>query len=187
MADAGEPNHLAGERATAHFDVDAMKVAWASSQHAVEVADRMANSSHQTQYSAIRKQFGSQAGGPETQDAIEECRKLCGGHGYLNSSGLPELFAVYVPACTYEGDNVVLLLQVARFLMNRLSAEDWLNPATVKEVFEARALRMAVNCARTSARRQAKKKVGVAHSFSEISPDLLEAAVAHVQLIIVTK
>lgn len=46
------------------------------------------------------------------QDAIEECRKLCGGHGYLCSSGLPELFAVYVPSCTYEGDNVVLLLQV---------------------------------------------------------------------------
>jgi len=45
------------------------------------------------------------------EDAIEECRKLCGGHGYLNSSGLPELFAVYVPACTYKGDNVVLLLQ----------------------------------------------------------------------------
>jgi len=51
------------------------------------------------------------------QDAIEECRKLCGGHGYLNSSGLPELFAVYVPACTYEGDNIVLLLQVCMFLM----------------------------------------------------------------------
>ncbi|EPS60529.1 hypothetical protein M569_14274, partial [Genlisea aurea] len=47
-----------------------------------------------------------------TADGIEECRKLCGGHGYLCSSGLPELFAVYVPACTYEGDNVVLLLQV---------------------------------------------------------------------------
>ncbi|KAI3523382.1 hypothetical protein L1887_01453 [Cichorium endivia] len=44
-------------------------------------------------------------------DGIEECRKLCGGHGYLVSSGLPELFAVYIPACTYEGDNVVLLLQ----------------------------------------------------------------------------
>ena len=51
------------------------------------------------------------------QDAIEECRKLYGGHGYLNSSGLPELFAVYVPACTYEGDNVVLLLQVCMVLM----------------------------------------------------------------------
>jgi len=44
-----------------------------------------------------------------TADGIEECRKLCGGHGYLCSSGLPELFAVYIPACTYEGDNIVLL------------------------------------------------------------------------------
>jgi hypothetical protein len=51
------------------------------------------------------------------QDGIEECRKLCGGHGYLNSSGLPELFAIYVPACTYEGDNVVLLLQVSMLLL----------------------------------------------------------------------
>ncbi|KAI4984163.1 hypothetical protein ZWY2020_046535 [Hordeum vulgare] len=34
--------HLAGERATAHFDVDAMNVAWAGSRHAVEVADRIA-------------------------------------------------------------------------------------------------------------------------------------------------
>ena len=50
------------------------------------------------------------------QDGIEECRKLCGGHGYLVSSGLPELFAVYIPACTYEGDNVVLMLQVCYVL-----------------------------------------------------------------------
>ncbi|CAM0912317.1 unnamed protein product [Alopecurus aequalis] len=229
-------------------------------------------------YSAIRKQFGSQDGGPETQvlnyktqqsrlfpllasayayrfvgewlkwlymdvtqkleakdfstlpeahactaglksvttsataDAIEECRKLCGGHGYLNSSGLPELFAVYVPACTYEGDNVVLLLQVARFLMKTVSqlasgkqpvgttaymgniqylmqcksavttAEEWLNPAAIKEVFEARALRMAVNCAQNIGKAPSQEE-----GFSELSPDLLEAAVAHVQLIIVTK
>nr|XP_017227758.1 PREDICTED: peroxisomal acyl-coenzyme A oxidase 1-like [Daucus carota subsp. sativus] len=52
-----------------------------------------------------------------TVDAIEECWKLCGGHGYLCRSGLPELFAVYIPACTYEGDNVVLLLRVARYLV----------------------------------------------------------------------
>lgn len=51
------------------------------------------------------------------QDGIEECRKLCGGHGYLWCSGLPELFAVYVPACTYEGDNVVLQLQVSATFM----------------------------------------------------------------------
>lgn len=39
---------------------------------------------------------------PIMQDAVEECRKLCGGHGYyLNISGLHELLAIYVPACTY--------------------------------------------------------------------------------------
>ncbi|CAD6338082.1 unnamed protein product [Miscanthus lutarioriparius] len=80
-----------------------------------------------------------------TADAIEECRKLCGGHGYLNSSGLPELFAVYVPACTYEGDNIVLLLQ---------------------------------NISQAASQEE---------GFYERSPDLLEAAVAHIQLIIVTK
>jgi len=47
-----------------------------------------------------------------TADGIEDCRKLCGGHGYLCSSGIPELLAVYVPACTFEGDNTVLLLQL---------------------------------------------------------------------------
>eukprot|EP00698_Gefionella_okellyi_P004148 TRINITY_DN13873_c0_g1_i1.p1 TRINITY_DN13873_c0_g1~~TRINITY_DN13873_c0_g1_i1.p1 ORF type:complete len:679 (+),score=159.60 TRINITY_DN13873_c0_g1_i1:50-2038(+) len=56
-----------------------------------------------------------------TADGIETCRKCCGGHGYLNSSGLPELFTRYVPACTYEGDNVVLLQQTARFLLKALA------------------------------------------------------------------
>jgi hypothetical protein len=42
LLDGGEVDHLAGERATALFDVDAMKVAWAGSRHAVEVNDRMA-------------------------------------------------------------------------------------------------------------------------------------------------
>lgn len=37
-----EVDHLAGERATAGFDVEEMKVAWAGSRHAVHVADRMA-------------------------------------------------------------------------------------------------------------------------------------------------
>ena len=37
-----------------------------------------------------------------TAEGIEECRKLCGGHGYLMCSGIPELFTAYVPACTYE-------------------------------------------------------------------------------------
>jgi len=50
-------------------------------------------------------------------DGIELCRKACGGHGYMQSSGLPSLFADYVPACTYEGENNVMHLQTARFLI----------------------------------------------------------------------
>ncbi|KAL9276536.1 hypothetical protein ACSQ67_025919 [Phaseolus vulgaris] len=79
-----------------------------------------------------------------TADGIEECRKLCGGHGYLCSSGLPELFAVYVPACTYEGDNIVLLLQMV-------------------------------------------ESGGLGVGFQELAADLVEAAVAHCQLIVVSK
>ncbi|KAJ8650009.1 hypothetical protein MRB53_003032 [Persea americana] len=147
-----------------------------------------------------------------TADGIEECRKLCGGHGYLCSSGLPELFAVYVPACTYEGDNTVLLLQVARFLMKTVSqlgsgkqlvgttaymqraehlmqctsdvrsAEDWLKPSFILEAFEARALRLAVTCAKNIS-----KAPNPEEGFSQLSPDLAEAAVAHCQLIVVSK
>ena len=49
-------------------------------------------------------------------NGIEECRKACGGHGYLKVSGLVQLFADYVPACTYEGDNYVLIQQTAKHL-----------------------------------------------------------------------
>lgn len=52
-----------------------------------------------------------------TADGIEECRRRCGGNGYLQASGLPELFASYVPAVTFEGDNTILLLQVAKYLV----------------------------------------------------------------------
>ncbi|WJX55067.1 acyl-coenzyme A oxidase [Trifolium repens] len=231
-----------------------------------------------TRYSAVRRQFGSQKGGPETQvidyktqqarlfpllasayafrfvsewlkwlytdvtqklqandfstlpeahactaglkslttsataDGIEECRKLCGGHGYLCSSGLPELFAVYVPACTYEGDNTVLLLQVARYLIKTITqlgsgnkpvgttayfarveqlmqyqsdvkrAEDWLKPNVVIEAFEARAARMSAAVAQNLS-----KFTDPEEGFQELSADLVEAAAAHCQLIVVSK
>lgn len=51
---------------------------------------------------------------------IETCRLLCGGHGYSLASGLPDLYAEFTPAQTYEGDNNVMLLQVARWLVKRL-------------------------------------------------------------------
>ena len=52
-----------------------------------------------------------------TSDAIEVCRKCCGGHGYSRFSGLIDLYGNYVPACTYEGDNTIMFLQTARELV----------------------------------------------------------------------
>ena len=44
-------------------------------------------------------------------------RLCCGGHGYSASSGLPQIIEEASGGCTYEGDNVVLLLQTARYLL----------------------------------------------------------------------
>jgi acyl-CoA oxidase len=53
-------------------------------------------------------------------NAIETCRRATGGHGYLLMSGLPRLYAATVAACTYEGENTVLYLQSARYLLKIL-------------------------------------------------------------------
>ncbi|XP_048466726.1 peroxisomal acyl-coenzyme A oxidase 1 isoform X3 [Rhincodon typus] len=47
---------------------------------------------------------------------IEECRMACGGHGYSQSSGLPDIYVTFSPSCTYEGENTVMMLQTARYL-----------------------------------------------------------------------
>ncbi|XP_050775276.1 peroxisomal acyl-coenzyme A oxidase 1 isoform X1 [Gopherus flavomarginatus] len=48
---------------------------------------------------------------------IEECRMACGGHGYSRCSGLPDIYVTFTPSCTYEGENTVMMLQTARFLI----------------------------------------------------------------------
>ncbi|BFZ11130.1 hypothetical protein BsWGS_14169 [Bradybaena similaris] len=60
----------------------------------------------------------------EMMFGIEQCRLACGGHGYILASGLPTLYANEVSACTYEGDNIVLCLQAARFLIKSYNAAE---------------------------------------------------------------
>ncbi|KAF4080081.1 hypothetical protein AMELA_G00166270 [Ameiurus melas] len=48
---------------------------------------------------------------------IEVCRMSCGGHGYSRSSGLPDIYVTFTATCTYEGENTVMMLQTARFLV----------------------------------------------------------------------
>lgn len=48
---------------------------------------------------------------------VENLRCACGGHGYMLASGLPMLYNFATAAKTYEGENTVLYLQTARFLV----------------------------------------------------------------------
>uniref|UniRef100_A0A4W6F0E9 Acyl-coenzyme A oxidase n=1 Tax=Lates calcarifer TaxID=8187 RepID=A0A4W6F0E9_LATCA len=52
-----------------------------------------------------------------TNAAIEVCRMSCGGHGYSRSSALPDIYVEFTPTCTYEGENTVMMLQTARYLV----------------------------------------------------------------------
>ncbi|CAK8678544.1 peroxisomal acyl-coenzyme A oxidase 1-like isoform X2 [Clavelina lepadiformis] len=52
-----------------------------------------------------------------TNAGLEVCRMSCGGHGYSQASGFPRLYADFTPSCTYEGENTVLMLQSARYLV----------------------------------------------------------------------
>lgn len=82
----------------------------------------------------------------ETANFVETLRQSCGGHGYMGikncnifkifgfhlvvflffsclspvSSGFPRLYAVATASETYEGENTVLWLQVARYFQSGL-------------------------------------------------------------------
>ena len=53
-------------------------------------------------------------------EGIEECRRSCGGHGFLMLSGLPSIYTDYLPTITYDGDNSILTLQSARYYMTAM-------------------------------------------------------------------
>uniref|UniRef100_A0AAG5DQ63 Acyl-coenzyme A oxidase n=1 Tax=Anopheles atroparvus TaxID=41427 RepID=A0AAG5DQ63_ANOAO len=48
---------------------------------------------------------------------VEVCRLACGGHGYMTCSNFYGTYGMVTAACTYEGENTVLLLQTARYLL----------------------------------------------------------------------
>ncbi|XP_013097816.2 probable peroxisomal acyl-coenzyme A oxidase 1 [Stomoxys calcitrans] len=48
---------------------------------------------------------------------IEVCRLSCGGHGFMDCSNFPTLYGMATAVCTYEGENTVMLLQTARYLV----------------------------------------------------------------------
>lgn len=57
----------------------------------------------------------------EVAQSVQICRLACGGHGFLNSSGFHDIYGNVVAAQHYEGENTVLLLQTARYLIKSWS------------------------------------------------------------------
>ncbi|KAF1831620.1 acyl-CoA oxidase [Decorospora gaudefroyi] len=56
----------------------------------------------------------------EAVDGAEDCRKLCGGHGYMVISGLPNIIGALAGGATFEGENYVLWQQLGRHLLKQL-------------------------------------------------------------------
>jgi acyl-CoA oxidase len=55
-------------------------------------------------------------------DGMEDCRKACGGHGFLASSGLPEMVTTYLQNPTVEGDNYMLPQHVVKVSLKLVQA-----------------------------------------------------------------
>jgi len=56
----------------------------------------------------------------EADAGINRARLSCGGHGYSSYSGFTSIWREFSPTATYEGDNTIMALQTARYLVNCL-------------------------------------------------------------------
>ncbi|GAA5928229.1 hypothetical protein JCM3775_000548 [Rhodotorula graminis] len=98
-----------------HYTGRAMMTAYNASQAALEegdfslLADVHASSSGLKSLSTIM-----------ASNAIEECRRACGGHGYSLSGGLASLYADYLPQVTWEGDSYMISQQTGRYLFKTM-------------------------------------------------------------------
>jgi len=54
-------------------------------------------------------------------DDIDVCRKTCGGHGFSNLSGLPQIFGDFAAEAIAEGEEYVLSFQTGRFCLKTFS------------------------------------------------------------------
>ncbi|XP_047221568.1 peroxisomal acyl-coenzyme A oxidase 1 isoform X1 [Girardinichthys multiradiatus] len=92
------------------------------SQYMTEIYHRITEHINQGDFSELPELHALSAGLKafttwETNSAIEVCRMSCGGHGYSRSSALPDIYVEFTPTCTYEGENTVMMLQTARYLV----------------------------------------------------------------------
>uniref|UniRef100_A0A8B9SGT2 Acyl-coenzyme A oxidase n=1 Tax=Anas platyrhynchos TaxID=8839 RepID=A0A8B9SGT2_ANAPL len=142
---------------------------------------------------------------------VEICLRACGGHGYSLLSGLPSLYTKIVASCIYEGENTILLLQTARFLVKCFAAAsagqpvpqsvtylaavkpgkcpaknklDFLNPDIYVEAYQHTAIRLLSS---TAAKLQDLIQSGVKkhEAWNQCTVQLVQAAKAHCHYITV--
>ncbi|PKQ32186.1 MAG: acyl-CoA oxidase [Actinobacteria bacterium HGW-Actinobacteria-2] len=88
-----------------------------------EVTASLARLYHRTDADAEQRQLETRAAGLKAMTtqfanvALQECREACGGAGYLAENRLVQLRADADVFATFEGDNTVLLQQVAKALL----------------------------------------------------------------------
>ncbi|XP_072946882.1 acyl-coenzyme A oxidase 1-like [Epargyreus clarus] len=144
----------------------------------------------------------------DTAAYVERCRLACGGHGYMLSSNLPLTYGLVTAACTYEGENTVLLLQTARFLVKTWQQMDTANltPTVMyfKEAsskgfydkwqnsvegiirgFQVVAMRKVETCVETMKGRAASG-MSLEDAWNQTSVQLVSAADAHCRVIILS-
>ncbi|KAI1724238.1 acyl-CoA oxidase domain-containing protein [Ditylenchus destructor] len=150
----------------------------------------------------------------EVSKGIEQCRLSCGGHGYSQASAFPEIYAYATGGLTYEGENIVMLLQVAKQLMKAVRGlhegkppsssfiESYLSSKSItinRNAFSSKvdfikpediiscfeeAARLQINNAYTLLSSR-EKELGAPNAFNSTSIELCRAAKLHVKAYLV--
>lgn len=140
---------------------------------------------------------------------IEECRRTCGGQGYSVLSGLPTIYTSYVQNVTWEGDNNVMYLQMARYLIKIKSGvhngqsthylarhasvptsavqspSDWNNPMFVIAALESAGVHLANDAVSKLQSLSPNSKVQFeGDAWNQSTMDLIQLAKAHCRLVV---
>ncbi|KAJ7705262.1 acyl-CoA dehydrogenase/oxidase C-terminal [Mycena rosella] len=139
-----------------------------------------------------------------TADGVEDARKCCGGHGYLDMSGFTNIVTTATAMATLEGENFVMYQQTARFLIKSVSVQDvtldesvaylrlhvpearlgpvadFLDPEIQLKVFRHRAARLVMEYAE-ALRVAQTRDVSAAHAWNTHMMGLISAARAHIE------
>jgi acyl-CoA oxidase len=142
-------------------------------------------------------------------DGAEEARKMCGGHGYMAISGLPDIVASVTATCTFEGENYVMWGQVAKYLMKGMDSSalpadmaymeshhqfvtpclavgaDFLDHGVILHIFQQRAAALTYEAHALVKAEERKGRSRAAAEDAHALP-LLSASRAHIEVFILT-